>query len=334
MVLSLKSRVLHKAASNTFGYKLGQGKRANHVTATAGTGGVMSVLVQPEWVSERLGARNIRILDATWYLPVWGKQAVPDFKKDRIPSSMFFDIDGISDPSAGLPHMLPTDKGFSAALDALGIDMDTTVVLYDRIGLYSAPRAWWTFRAFGHRNVVILEGGLPGWQAKNFPLESCSVSDDSILAATKACRNPPEQTHYVVNLDKGQVRDLQQMLENVTTLKEQMIDARDKGRFTATAPEPRPGLRGGHIPGAHCLPWTDVLTPDKATLKPAAELQQAYVDAGVDISKPLVASCGSGLTAAILALGVYTLTGKLIPIYDGSWMEWGARQDTPISTDP
>lgn len=295
----------------------------------------MEPLVSPEWLAERLSDPSVRVLDAVWYMPVHQRNNVEDFKANRIPGARFFDIDGIAtDPATarGLPHMLPSEQGFAAAMDALGITNDTTVVVYDHLGIFSAPRVWWTFKVFGHDKVAVLQGGLPAWRSRGLPLDTAPPSDEAFSAGARACAAPPAAPSYRARLDKSKVRSLDDMVANISSRAEQVMDARSGGRFVGTEPEPRPGLRGGHIPGARNLPFPTLL--EGGAYRPREQLAAAFAAAGLDVGGPVVGSCGSGLTACILALGLYQVNGQLAALYDGSWSEYGAREDVPVSTEP
>ncbi|PNW74402.1 hypothetical protein CHLRE_13g607050v5 [Chlamydomonas reinhardtii] len=311
--------------------------RPRTMATAAAAGDKLPPLVSPEWLAERLSDPWVRVLDCCWYMPVHGRNNHADFRANRLPGARFFDIDGVAADAAtarGLPHMLPSEQGFAAAMDALGITNDTTVVLYDHLGVFSAPRVWWTFKVFGHDKVAVLQGGLPAWRAAGLPLDtSPPPSDSHMFAASAACAAPPAAgSAYKARLDKSKVRSIDDMLANITTRREQVMDARSGGRFVGTEPEPRPGLRGGHIPGARSLPFPTLL--EGGAYKPAPALAAAFAAAGLDPSQPVVGSCGSGLTACILALALYQVNGSLAAVYDGSWSEYGGREDVPVSTLP
>ena len=273
-------------------------------------------LVGTEWLAERLGAPNLRVVDATFFLPGTGRDARDEYQRRHIPGAVFFDIDQIRDPENPLPHMLPNPEAFAREVGRLGIGHGARVVVYDAHGLMSAARAWWMFRVFGHQDVAVLDGGLPKWLAEGRPV------DDQPLH--------PRERPFTVRFNRNIVRDFNQVLANIEAAHEQVIDARSAGRFEATAPEPRAGLRGGHIPGSVNLPYPDLLDPKTATMLPAEALARRFRDAGVATDRPAVTTCGSGVTAAILALGLYLLGHGQAAVYDGSWSEWGARDDAPI----
>ncbi|EIE18910.1 rhodanese domain-containing protein [Coccomyxa subellipsoidea C-169] len=277
-----------------------------------------SSLVTPHWLKDRQGAEK-------------GRNPREEFKLDRIPGSRFFDVDKISDQNTDLPHMLPAEEAFAAAADALGIDRDTQVVIYDRSGIFSAPRVWWTFRAFGHDRVAVLDGGYPAWKAGGHPLDSDPVDDGAVDGAAQAAANPPASTKYPAKLQEGLVRSLQQVRSNIDSREETVIDARGAGRFAGKEAEPRAGVRSGHIPNSLNVPFTQVLEGGK--FKDNGELAKVFASAGVNIKAPIVASCGTGVTASVLALALHQVSpASQVSVYDGSWTEWGGSEDTPLAT--
>ncbi|MBB6255341.1 3-mercaptopyruvate sulfurtransferase [Nitrospirillum iridis] len=279
-----------------------------------------SALVSTDWLAQHLTDPDIRVVDASYHMPAVAREAKPEFAAQHIPGAVFFDIDGIADRTIPLPHMLPTAEVFAQAVTDLGIGRDSTVIVYDVYDLFSAARVWWTFRVFGHDRVFVLDGGLPKWLAEGRPVEAGAASPKAAGVPITAHLNP------------ALVRNADAVLANVERKVEQVIDARSQGRFEATAPEPRAGLRGGHIPGSRNVPYTDLISGGR--LRPADELAARFQDAGVDVNRPLVTSCGSGLTAAILALALYEIGQADVALYDGSWTEWGGRADLPVATGP
>ncbi len=272
-------------------------------------------LVSTDWLAERLGRPDLKILDASWYMPAQARDAKAEYAAAHLPGAQFFDIDAVADASSGLPHMLPSPAEFGAAVGALGIGNEDDVVIYDGAGIFAAPRVWWTFRAFGHSRVAVLDGGLPKWKAENRALET-GPAKEPIAKNFRAAPRPKL------------VRDAAAMRDNVGSQRELVLDARSEGRFKGTEPEPRAGLKGGHIPGSRNLPFQAVI--DNGRMKSAEELRSIFANAGVTAKQRVTASCGSGLTAAILAFGLY-LTGRDdVAVYDGSWSEWGALDGAPI----
>jgi thiosulfate/3-mercaptopyruvate sulfurtransferase len=279
-------------------------------------------LVSAQWLAAHAGDPALRVVDATWFMPAAGRDARAEFTTARIPGAVFFDIDDIAAPDSGpLPHMVPEPARFAAKMGELGIGNDCVVVAYDAHGLMTAARAWWLLRLFGHDAVAVLDGGLPKWRTEGRPLESGPATPVPPAVFTPAFR--PEL-----------LRRTDDIRANLATGAEQVVDARPAGRFEGTAPEPRPGLRGGHIPGSLNLPFADLLDPaDKIVLPPAA-LGERTAAAGIDLSRPVVASCGSGVTACVLALGLFRLGVTGAAVYDGSWTEWGLNTDLPAETGP
>lgn len=276
-------------------------------------------LVSTQWLADRLGQPGIVVVDATYHLPNVPRDARAEYAREHIPGAQFFDVDGISDPDSDLPHMLPLPADFARAVEALGIGSDDHVVAYDGYGLMSAARPWWMFRAFGHDRVSVLDGGLPQWKREGRPLSA----EPSTPAPGK---------RFTARLRPELVRSKDQLLANLSTQAEQVLDARAAGRFQGTAPEPRQGLRSGHIPGSRNLPFTRLLDPAVQTMLPADKLKQLFQEAGIDPAKPVVTSCGSGVTACVLALGLEQIGARRVAIYDGSWSEWGLPGNTPVET--
>ncbi len=272
--------------------------------------------VSTDWLAEHLRDRNVVVVDGS-YLVLQKRDARAEYLKEHIPGAVFFDVDAVADHSTELPHMLPGPALFGEAAGALGIGNDTTVVIYDSVGLYSAPRVWWTFRIFGARNVYILEGGLPKWKAENRPLE-----------AGESKRTPQK---FNAEMNVYAVATLADMRMAVTDQSVQIVDARSAERFSGKAAEPRPGLRSGRMPGSFNVPFDRVL--DGGTLASRDRIEAAFENAGVDLDKPIITSCGSGMTAAILTFALDSIGRTAKGLYDGSWTEWGGRPDLPVERD-
>src|SRR6516164_3508004 len=275
-------------------------------------------LVSTEWLAAHLGDPHIRIVDASFKLPGIVPTARADYDSGHIPGSVFFDIDDIAEPGTSLPHMIPSPELFAQKIGALGIGDDDRVVVYDSNGLSSAGRAWWMLRMFGHPNVALLDGGLAKWCAEGRPLDTAVPT--------------PQPRHFTARFDPSLVRSRRAMLENLATPSEQVVDARAAGRFDGTAPEPRPGMRSGHIPGSRNVPYELVTDPRTRQLKSADELTKLFRDAGVALDRPIVTSCGSGVTACALAFALHLIGHPGAAVYDGSWSEWGLPGDTPVET--
>jgi thiosulfate/3-mercaptopyruvate sulfurtransferase len=279
----------------------------------------MGPLVTTEWLAGELGKADLIVFDATKYLPNEPKDGRAEFARAHIPGARYFDIDEVADTDTDLPHMVPAPGRFARLMGAMGVGNASRIVFYDQKGLASAARGWWLMGLFGHDNAAVLDGGLPKWVT-----EGRAIRDGDAAVPAPATFRPD----YRVT----RLRGVGDILRNVTTRQELVLDARAAGRFTGATPEPRAGMRSGHIPGSASLPYTDLLNAD-GTFRPAAEVITRLREAGVDGTRPVVTSCGSGVTACILTLGL-TIAG--LPegaVYDGSWTEWGGRTDTPVETN-
>ncbi len=277
-------------------------------------------LVSAEWLADNLNTEGVRIADASYFLPGAKRDAKAEFAAEHIPGAVFFDIDDIRDSGSDLPHMLPDAETFSAKVGALGIADTDKVVVYDTNGGgMAAARAWWTFRVFGHNDVCLLNGGMKTWLAEGRPMTDVAPA--------------PQPANYTGRKNDALVRDIEQMLANVDSGNEQVIDARAKERFEGTAPEPREGARSGHIPGSLNLPFFQIMDKENnLAMRSADEIAAAFHAAGLDLDRPITASCGSGVTASMLAFGLYLIGKEDVAVYDGSWSEWGMRRDTPVET--
>jgi thiosulfate/3-mercaptopyruvate sulfurtransferase len=272
-------------------------------------------LVATAWLAAHLDAPDVKIADATWFLPTLARRARQEYTEAHIPGAVFFDIDDIADEASPLPHMLPDAVKFSSRMRRLGLGDGTRIVVYDNNRYSASARAWWMLRLFGHPEVAVLDGGLAKWRAEGRP-----VTDEPVT---------PKAAHFTPRQNNLLVRDLEQMRANVLSRREQVVDARSHGRFAGTEPEPRAGLRGGHIPGSLNLPYDELDAPD-GTLRPPDALREAFVAARVDLARPVTTTCGSGITASVLALALHRLGRPDVAVYDGSWTEWAGRGDTPV----
>lgn len=274
------------------------------------------VVVDGAWLAERLHSADLRLFDASFYLPAEGRDAKTEFAAAHIPGARFFDIDAFVDGSSSLPHMVPGAARAEQLLGELGIANDHQVIFYDQKGLYTAARGWWTLRLFGHDRVAVLDGGLPEWRRQGRPVESGVPA----LGVGE---------HYRANYRAGLLRGLGDVRDNIASQRELVLDARPPDRFFARAPEPRAGIRGGHIPGSISVPSSELLNAN-GTLKSSAQLRALLTAAGVTPGRSIVTSCGSGVMASLLALAVDVAGFGPAAVYDGSWTEWGGRADTPI----
>ena len=277
----------------------------------------MNPLVTTEWLAAELGKTDIRVIDATLFLAQHGRDARAEFESAHIPGAVFFDIDEVSDTTSPLPHMLPPPEKFASRMQALGLGDGSRIIVYDNSPLRSAARVWWMLTLFGAHEVAILDGGFAKWVAEG--------------RATESGKPIVRHRHFTVWADKSLVRDSKQMTENLRAKTEQVVDARSAGRFAGTDPEPRAGLRSGHIPGSKNLPY-DPLFNEDGTYKNPEAIKAAFDASGVDFSKPVVATCGSGVTSAVLAFAATLIGHPKMAIYDGSWSEWGASATNPVVT--
>ena len=277
-------------------------------------------LVSTAWLAERLGDPTVKILDGSWWMPAEARSGRDEYLHAHIPGAVFFDIDAIADRTVDLPHMLPTPEAFAAAAGRLGLSRDATIVAYDTFGVRAAARVWWTLRVMGFTQVFVLDGGLKAWLAEGRPVEAGEVT--------------PRPTTVTSDFHPALVRNVDDVRAVLTSGSAQMVDARGAARFRAEVPEPRAGLRSGHMPGARNLPF-DTLLDAHGRMKPAADLAPLFDAARVDLDRPIVATCGSGITASVISLALARLGRDQAAVYDGcSWTEWGGLSDTPVVTGP
>ncbi len=275
-------------------------------------------LVSTQWLADHLSAPDVRVVDGSWHIPTERRDAKAEYAKAHIPGAVFFDIDVICDRESPLPHMMPHPTAFASWMRKLGLGDGSRIVVYDSTGLFSAPRVWWMLRVMGHQDVVVLDGGLPKWIAEGRPLEDLPTI--------------PRQRHFTLRFDSDLIKD-QAQVARVLESGGQVVDARPAARFRGEEDEPRPGVRPGHMPGAKSLPWEDLLDAQGALLSKDA-LAAKFKAIGVSLDKPVVTTCGSGVTAGTLALAMARLGYWRTPVYDGSWAEWGSREDLPLATGP
>jgi thiosulfate/3-mercaptopyruvate sulfurtransferase len=274
-------------------------------------------LVSTDWLEAHLDAPDVRVIDATWFLPTVDRDPKAEHEACHIPGAVFFELDEVCEPKDLHPHMVPSPAKFSSRVRKLGLGDGNRIVVYDNNRFFASARVWWMFRFMGHADTMVLDGGLARWQAEGRPVTDMPSRH--------------RERHFTARQNNLVYRELDQMRMNLTTQREQVVDARSAGRFHATEPEPRPGLRGGHIPGSKSLHYSRLVAED-GTLRPKDELRQLFGEAGVDLGQPVVTTCGSGVSAALLNLALFELGVHNSALYDGAWAEWGAQPDTPVAT--
>ena len=277
-------------------------------------------LVSTAWLEAHLDDPGVRVVETTWYLPTDGRSGRDEFEGGHVRGAAFWDIDGIADPDDPRPHMAPSPERFAELMGGLGIGDSTRVVAYDRVGMMTVGRAWWMLRYFGHESVSILDGGFVKWAMEGRPTE------------TGPAAPRPAPAGFSAEPRADRISDLDTILAGLDGTGAQILDARAPGRFAGTEPEPRPGCRSGHIPGSANLPYNRLVDPETGTVRPPDELRALFADAGIDVGKPVTTTCGSGVTASLLAFGLHLIGQDEVAVYDGSWSEWGMRTDTPVET--
>lgn len=280
------------------------------------SGGRGPYTITPDQLEARLGAPYLRVIDGSWYLPAQNRDAKAEFATSRIPGAAYFDIDAVSDQSSSLPHMLPTPEAFAKASGALGVSETDDIVVYDGPGVFSAPRVWWMFRMLGAKRVRVLDGGFDRWKSDGRPIETGSPAQ-------------PKPAKFQADFNTGAVADIDDIRATIKSGAAQILDARPYDRFTGQTPEPRPGLRGGHMPGAKSLPIAELT--DNGRLKDIDALKQIFEELAVGEGKPTITSCGSGVTAAVISLALETAGYSAHRLYDGSWSEWGQADNAPVA---
>lgn len=273
-------------------------------------------IVSADWLKQRLGAPQMSIIDASWYLPAAKRNPKQEYEAAHIPGAVFFDHDKVCDETSGLPHTLPSPENFARFATAMGVNADDTIVIYDGVGFFSAPRAWWMFRVMGAKNVFVLDGGFDHWKKKHYPV----TSEKTIV----------KKAAFKVDFEADKVVLIDEMRHLVDGQSTQIADARGHKRFLGEEAEPRPGMRSGHMPGAYNIPATSLSV--EGNFKDLSSIKTIFKDAGINVAAPVVTTCGSGVTAAVLALALESLGNHNVRLYDGSWSEWGAKQDTPVVT--
>ena len=274
-------------------------------------------VVSFDWLAKSLGQPGLKIVDASWYLPAQNRDGAAEYAASRIPGAVFFNQDKIVDPASDLPHTIAGEADFARAAGALGLAETDTIVVYDGPGMFTAPRAWWLLRIFGAANTYVLDGGFDAWKTQGLPVETGDPAT-------------PSPARFNATVNSGAITSFEQMKAIVDGHSSQIADARGPGRFTGVEPEPRPGMRSGHMPGARNVPFSNL--SEGGRLKPIKDLRLALQASGLDLDKPVVTTCGSGVTAAVITLALQSIGHRDNTLYDGSWSEWGSRDDTPIVT--